>query len=599
MSTRSGPQLSPQDSGEGVTRFIVLLVLAVALGLRLVHMTYMLPSPLTFQRGPDEDYYLRFGQAVAGGGSDNAEFAFMDPAYGYILGLIFKLLGANVYVVYVVQVLLDTLTTYCIFLIGRELGHPRGGVYGALVYALTCTALYFCATLLKATWVANFMTLWVLFSLVLLRTKSLAAWPFFGLLCGYGVALRANLIVMAGLAALLLAWLSPGPRAGGVLRATGIRLGVLGLGLALPLLLLSLRNERISGTFSPLPNNGGVVLHHLYNLENPSASLLLPKFVKFATPTQIWTDYSREAERRLGHALSPHEIDRYWRGEAVAYIVSHPADVLRNAGRKLLEFVAYTEVPNNRSLLQDRLFSPVLRVLPSPFGWLLALGLPGIGVLLYRDRRAVLVMAPIVVAAATVAVFFSEDRFRFHAVPMLALGTGLFLEDLHGWVKTGGTRALVMGSVASALVGGASVLLATQLPQPHVVWDRVIWGYLKMNSKNAIAPAKTLALQVLAEEPTNARVQEALAYIAAAEGKYPDAIAYYRRTVALRPDDDVAHYNRAKMLVKVGEHDGALEEAAIAARLEPLPEYRQLLDELSVKSGQTEELGRQAEPSTR
>jgi len=596
MSVRSGPQLSPQDSGEGVAEFIVLLVLAVALGLRLVHITYMLPSPLTFQRGPDEEYYLRFGQAVAGGGSDTAEFAFMDPAYGYILGLIFKLLGANVYVVYLVQALLDTLTTYCIFLIGRELGHPRGGVYGALVYALTCTALYFSATLLKATWVANFMTLWVLFSLVLLRTQRLAPWVFFGLLCGYGVALRANLLMMAGLAALLLAWLSRGSREG-ALRATGIRLGFLGIGLTVPLLLLSLRNDRISGTFSPLPNNGGVVLHHLYNPENPRASLVLPKFVKFATPTQIWTDYSREAERRVGHPLNPHEIDRYWRGEAVAYIVSHPTDVLRNAARKLLEFVAYTEVPNNRSLLQDRLFSPVLGALPSPFGWLLALGLPGIGVLLYRDRRAVLVMAPIVVAAATVAVFFSEDRFRFHAVPMLALGAGLFLEDLHGWIKTGRTRALVMGSVASALVGGASVLLATQLPQPHVVWDRVIWGYLKMNSRNAIAPAKALALQVQAEEPANARVQEALAYIAAAEGRYQDAIGYYRRTVALRPDDDVAHYNLAKVLVKVGEHERALEEAAIAARLEPLPEYRRLLDELGVKSGQKEEPGRQERPS--
>lgn len=356
MSARSGSQTGCHAGDERVTKLMVLLVLALTLGLRLIHMVYILPSPLTFQRGPDEDYYLRFGQAVAGGGSDGAEFAFMDPAYGYILGLIFKLLGTNVYAVYLIQVLLDTLTAYCIFLVGREFGRPRGGLYGALVYGLTCTAVFFSATLLKATWVANFMTLWVLFGLILLRTQRLSPWLFFGLLGGYGIALRANLILMAGLSAVLLTWLSRGWSKQSA-RETGLRIGILAVGLALPLVLLSLRNDRISSTFSPLPNNGGVVLHHLYNPENPRASLLLPKFVRFGTPTEIWLDYSKEAERRAGHALTPHEVDQYWRKEAVAYIVSHPSDVLGNVFRKLMEFVAYIEVPNNRSLVQDRLFS--------------------------------------------------------------------------------------------------------------------------------------------------------------------------------------------------------------------------------------------------
>ncbi len=98
------------------------------------------------------------------------------------------------------------------------------------------------------------------------------------------------------------------------------------VGLAVPLALLSVRNEQISSTFSPLPNNGGVVLHHLYNPDNPKAALLLPKFVKYGTPSQIWRDYSREAERRVGHALTPHQVDKYWRSEAIGYIASHPID---------------------------------------------------------------------------------------------------------------------------------------------------------------------------------------------------------------------------------------------------------------------------------
>jgi tetratricopeptide (TPR) repeat protein len=579
MSTAHNFEAGRSDP-QAVTNFVVLLALALAVGLRLIHMTYILPSPLTFQRGPDEDYYLRFGQAVAGGGGDSPEFAFMDPAYGFILGLVFKLLGTNIWAVYLIQILVDTVTAYGIFLMGREFGRPRAGLAGALIYALTCTAVYFSTTLLKATWVANFMTWWVLGSLVLLRIASLSPWLLFGLLCGYGIALRANLVLMAGLSAVLLTWLSLTWSKRSVSQ-TSLRIAVFAIGLALPLALLSVRNDHVSGTYSPIPNNGGIVLHHLYNPENPTAALSFPKFVRYGTPSQIWLDYSREAERRLGRTLTPHEVDRYWRAQAVAYIGSHPAGFLRNALGKLSEFVAYVEVPNNRSLLQDRLFSPVLRALPSPFGWLFALGLPGIAILLYRDRRAVLAIAPIATAALTVAVFFSEDRFRFHAVPMLAFGTGLLLEDLYAWMKTRQAVKYLTSIAACVLLGGASVLSARQMPAPQLHLERVIWGYLKMNSRDAMVPAKRLAMQVAAEQPTNPKVQEALAYIAAAEGRFPDAVALYRRTAELRPDDHVARYNLAKMLLKVGDREQAAKEAAMAVGMEPLPEYLQLLEQLS------------------
>jgi hypothetical protein len=110
MSGSENLQPGWQSADQGVTPFMVLLVLALVLGLRIVHMTCALRSPLMFQPGPDEEFYLRFGQAVARGTGDTPEFAFMDPAYGYFLGLIFKLLGTNLFVVYLVQVVLDTIT---------------------------------------------------------------------------------------------------------------------------------------------------------------------------------------------------------------------------------------------------------------------------------------------------------------------------------------------------------------------------------------------------------------------------------------------------------------------------------------------------------
>jgi 4-amino-4-deoxy-L-arabinose transferase-like glycosyltransferase len=580
MSAVIGVGSGARDADLRITRCMVLMVLALTFALRLLHLRSAMHSPLTYQPGPDEDYYFRLAREIAeGGGIHSAEFAFMDPAYGYILGSIFKLLGPNLYVVYLLQILVDTATAYCIFLIGREFGRPRGGLYAALLYGLTCTAVLFTTTLLKATWVANYMALWVLFGLILLRTRKQSAWLFFGMLCGYGVALRSNLLLMACLAAVLLPWLNVAWSQRSVPEAAH-RVVVLVAGLALPIALLALRNDYVSNTFSPLPNNGGVVLHQLYNAENPRAETWFPRFVTYAHPSEIWRGYTAEAQRRLGHDLTPHEVDQYWRGEAVAYIESHPINVLGNVFRKLCEFVAYTEVPNNRSLTEERLFSPVLRALPSPFAWLFALGVPGIALLLFRDRRAVLVVGPIFVVAVTVAIFFAEDRFRFQAVPMFALGAGLFLDDLLAWIKNHQTMKWVAGISISALLASTSILLAQQMPQHRVGRDRAIWGYIKMGNKDE---AKILAMKAASEEPMNSAIQEALGHIAAEEGRASSALEYYRRAVELKPDSHVAHYNLAKLLIKIGDEDEARKEAAIAVHITPLPQYQRLLEELTLE----------------
>jgi tetratricopeptide (TPR) repeat protein len=276
--------------------------------------------------------------------------------------------------------------------------------------------------------------------------------------------------------------------------------------------------------------------------------------------------------------MTPHEVTQYWRAEARAYIASHPLEVLRNVARKFTEFVAYTEIPNNRSLVDERLFSPVLNALPSPFGWLFALGAPGIALLIYRDRRGLLPLAPILCTAFTVSVFFAEDRFRFHAVPMLALGAGLFVEDLYVWIRQRQAMKWIIGALAAAALGATSVVLANQSPQPQVNWNRIVWGYVKMGKTEE---AKQLAERIAIEQPQNPAIQEALGYIAGGQGQYTLAVQHYQRAAELKPDSHVAHYNLARMLAKAGDRQGASSEAAAALRLSPLPEYRKLVEDLA------------------
>jgi 4-amino-4-deoxy-L-arabinose transferase-like glycosyltransferase len=162
---------SPPSNAERLKPILIFGLMAAVLALRILQLFSAVSSPLSYQPGPDEDYYLRFGQAVAEGlGGASPEFNFMDPGYGYLLGAVFKVAGVNLFAVYLLQALLDTATAYGVLVIGRLLGRPRAGLYGAILYGVTSTAIMFCTTLLKEICVASYVTWWVAGALALIRS---------------------------------------------------------------------------------------------------------------------------------------------------------------------------------------------------------------------------------------------------------------------------------------------------------------------------------------------------------------------------------------------------------------------------------------------
>jgi tetratricopeptide (TPR) repeat protein len=560
-----------------VKPIVVLCVLGLALGLRIAHLSGAPLSPLSYQPGPDEDYYQRFGAAVAGGhGALTPEFTFMDPAYGYLLGAVFRILGVNPFAVYLLQALLDVATAYGVYRIGTCLGRPRAGLAGAALYALTSTAILFTATLLKETCVTAWLTWWVVAALSVLQSRRRLAWLAFGAYCGVGVALRSNLLLLGG-AGLLLPLLQPPPAAAAAPRA-GLRRSALVLGgLVVALLPWCLRNAEAGLGPSPLPTNGGIVLHQVYNDSNPDSSIWIPPFVNYLHPSEIWRGYAAEASRRAARPLSPSEIDRYWRGQALAFIGDHPGAVLHDVARKALAFLSAAEVPNNRSAVEERMFSPVLRALPPPATWLLALGLPGLAWLGRRDRRWLIVAMPILLSWFMFALFWAEDRFRVHAMGSLALCSGIWLEELlaclraRAWLRS---APLVAGA---AMIAVLSLWLGSRTPPPEVRWDHIVWGYVKMGRN---AEAERIARRVLAGQPDNAPLLEALGVVSASQGRYEEARDSLERALALRPASHIGHYNLARVYLALGDRARADTEARRALQLYPTDDYARLLRQI-------------------
>jgi 4-amino-4-deoxy-L-arabinose transferase-like glycosyltransferase len=567
---------TPAVARDPVSRQAVTGVVLLAFILRVAQLSSAMLSPLTYQPGPDEDYYHRLGEAVAAGQAAQfgPEFTFMDPAYGYILGLIFKVVGANLFVVYLLQVFLDTLTAFGIVTIGRLLDRPKAGVIGGVIYALTATAIMFCTTLLKEVWVTAWLTWWVVGALWLIRSERRWTWLAFGVYCGLGVGLRSTLLVPALLVALLPLWRSS--------RIGRTQFAALALcGVAIGLAPWSLRNYEAYGSLSPVPHNSGIILHQIYNEQNPGAEIWVPPFVSYLHPSEIWRGYAAEANRRMGHSLTPPEVDHYWRGVALQFMAQHPGEVLADVGRKTLGWLSNSELANNRSDVEERMFSPVLAWLPSPAAWLLGMGLAGLIWLALEDRRWPIVAVPIALSLLTMVVFFAESRFRFHAAAVLALCSGVFISQvLQHWRDASKQRLGALVGLA-VLVVATSLWLRARTPPVHVAWDRIAWGYIKMGR---VAEAQSIAERVSREQPDNGPIFEALGFTAIIRQQYPLAAQALQRAVELRPASHIAHYNLARVYLALGDRSHAAQEAEIAFRLNPSPDYQALLNRITTGS---------------
>jgi len=466
------------------------------------------PNPMTYHPGADEAFYLSFGKDVAQGQFGlSAPYIFMDPLYGYLIGFFTWLTGQNLFVIYFFQIIVDVFTVWLVYAIGKVLWNHRAGLIAAVIYALSSTAIFYTTTILKPTIVANFIALWVLLTIRVPQTKSLTVWLGYGIFLGLGVALRSNLLLL-GIASLFIIPLFQIQNKSE--DSLSIKMVLLVVGFSLPSLLAA-RNDHIANHWSMLPPNSGIVLHQLYNVSNPKSVEFAPGFVSYKSPPEILAGYSKETEKRLGKQLSTYEVSDYWRKQAFTYIASNSDIIFENLLRKSKEFIAYKETGNSRFLNEEALFSPLLTFLPQPFGWLFALGLPGLILLIFRNRFLSL---PIIIAVtmvfATFVIFIAAARFRSHGIPLFAVGSGVFITAVIDWKNTGKYKTSA-AIILSVILGILTIWSENQINREPTNPMEFAWGYVKMGQHEK---ARRYALRKINANPEDAGPYELLGYMA-------------------------------------------------------------------------------------
>ncbi len=542
------------------------LVLLTALGLRLLHIVSSVDNPFFYALSADELYYLEFARDVTRGGFGlSPGLNFMDPLYGYILGAMLWVTGDDLFLVRLLQAGVDTLSVYLLYRIGTELATPRAGLLAAALYAVCGAAIFYSALLLKTTWVASFCLLWVL---LLLRGERSGVWSWLGIgafvtLC---IMLRSNYLLLAPATIAWIVW-----REWPHKERLAPRLVAFVAGLMLMMSFGAWRQQAITGEWQWLPANGGIFLHQVYNPDYATTGRVMPDFVLTLNPREIQYYSVREAERRTGRSMSLGDTNAYFYRAALGYMRDNPGAVFRHLSGNLVSFVSGHEVPNNRSYYVDRLYSSILRLPLAGFALLFALGSIGLAIRIGRDARSIALWVPIAVALVTCTVFFDFSRFRFPAVPMLAVGAGFLLDWLlrqiaaRRWQPAGITAGLAAGVLlASAVLGwrpGHAAIDERQLADAQV-------------KAGQFEQAEATIARALESTPDNAALFELLGIIAARRDDNAAAIGFNRQAVTLDAERHVAWYNLSLAYGDTADREKALEAIRAAVSLRPLPDYR-------------------------
>jgi 4-amino-4-deoxy-L-arabinose transferase-like glycosyltransferase len=355
---------------------------------------------------------------------DNTWF---PPGYPLFLAVIYGVFGPSLAAVRIVQACLSAATCLVAYAIARDAFGKRAGQITGVLLALYPGHIYMAWRLMAETLFTLLLALAVLAAQravardgppAVARERGRRAWLAAGAGLALGVAtlVKSNLIVLAPLLLLWLAFAMPRP---GRRRAAALAaMAAMAAGCALPLLAAPLAS-RLSPAHraSWLPGNGGPTL---WWSNNPLADGY------FVDPDN--TAAGRDFINRHGQAAAalksrdPMVRDHADRDLALTWVHEHPGAFVRLVGQKLWN--AFGPLPRTALFTRDAVAA---RVQAIAYGIVLPLVVAGLWQSRRRWREAMPLYLVLASYTAMTVVFYGTPRFTLLVMPFMLAFAGLAL----------------------------------------------------------------------------------------------------------------------------------------------------------------------------
>src|SRR5438093_4104456 len=178
----------------------VLVIFALALTLRIIHIWQMRSSPFFAVLLGDARGYDEWAQRIAAGDWIGRDVFYQAPLYPYFLALIYRFAGHSTILVRIVQAVIGSCSCVLVAAAARRLFSMRAGLLAGLMLAIYAPAIFFDALLQKSVLDVFFvcLMLWLIVDI-----RSHPQFLVLGLAVGALSLTRENAIVLL---AVILGW---------------------------------------------------------------------------------------------------------------------------------------------------------------------------------------------------------------------------------------------------------------------------------------------------------------------------------------------------------------------------------------------------------
>ena len=557
----------------------LLVLFAVALGLRLVYLGQLQDSPMFDAPIMDARYHDEWARVIGqdwtralldGVTLHPGSAYFRAPLYAYFMALIYTIFEQDYLAIRVVQFVIGSLSVLLIYTLGRRVFNPRVGKIAGVMAALYGPFIYFEGELLIPVLILFLNLLMAIAVLAASRRPGWWKWLGCGALLGLSAIARPSVLIFL---VVLIPWMVAALKHRNR-RWPGILLHVFGLLLGAVLLMLPIHihNYRMAKDFLPtMVSQGGVNFFIGNNHDSDGATAIVP-----GTRATWWGGYYdvlELAEEAEGRSLQASEVSAYWFRRGFQFIREEPARAWRLMALKLAHFWNSQEIANNMDVYFFCARRPVTRFLihpgliDLPFGLIAPLALAGM-VLAWRRREghgAGLLALFVFSYMVGVVLFFVNARFRLPVVPFLLLFAAYVL-----WIifqKGHFTRAaLAIGLILFFGVLINANLSGTPLPSLAESYNSLGSVYLGKKMYDQAEESFRLALKA---EPRYIRAISGLAMIYDRTDRPQEAIEQWERAITMEPEMMELHFQAGFSYYAAGRLDEAIAAWQEAARLEP------------------------------
>jgi tetratricopeptide (TPR) repeat protein len=496
-----------------------LLLIAIALIPRLIALFDLTDSPVFLQPVLDEETYHQTALQIASGDVIGSRAFWQAPLYPYFLGLIYAVVGVNIFAAKLIQILLSAINCYLLFRLSERV-FDRRVAWLAFGIAVFFGPFIFFATSLLAPTLINLLTL---AALLLLTSYSEDRSNIKILLAGFLLGLaQIGHGMMVAFVPFVVLWMLLSDHNIARIRNALPAVGLLLAGFISVVIVTAVRNYAVEDELVLVSANFGANFY-LGNHPNYDSTTAI-------RPGLEWDEFIQEAASE--GAVTPGQSSSYFSDKAWSNIANDPVAFIGLLFKKAHLLLAGDEIKRNIDIYHFGGYSLLLQmltwqsILKFPTGLILPLAITWVLVWPFTKgsmstSRALLLMFALSQAAA-ILLFFVSTRYRLPIMIPATIFASALIWQCIDLVKS--REFLKLGYVAVPLIG---MTVCCNLPR----YDR---------------SNRDLAENAFYEGLATSRA-----------GDLEGALRKYEEALSLRPDYPMALYNISLIHRRLGHEQEA------------------------------------------